>query len=166
MAFSDCYVGWPGSCHDARVLRNSKLYQSATALCNPEYYIIGDPAYPIRPWLMVSYKENGHLTESHRRFNKALSKMLVVIEQAFSLLKGRFRRLKFLDIQDMKEVNETVMMCCILHNMLVNEGNIEEFLEPVIMEESSQFGSDDVDDTSAKAEGEDKREWLRNYLMQ
>lgn len=166
MAFSDCYVGWPGSCHDARVLRNSKLYQNVDTLFNPEFYIIGDPAYPIRSWLMVAYKENGRLTPSHRLFNKSLSKTRVVIEQAFSLLKGRFRRLKFLDIRDMKELNETVMMCCILHNVLLHEGNFEEFFDPTGEDSTNQVEGDDADELHAKAEGENKREWLRNYISQ
>ena len=33
LMFRDIVVGWPGSCHDAKVLRNSKLWEDAPNLC-------------------------------------------------------------------------------------------------------------------------------------
>jgi hypothetical protein len=95
--------------------------------------------------------------------------MRVVIEQSFALLKGRFRRLKLLDIRNMKELNETVMMCCILHNILLVEGNFEFFTDQSPSEEDANSLEESEQDANAdqndKAEGEEKREWLRNYLQ-
>ena len=36
--FTDLYIGWPGSVHDARVLSNSAVYQK----CNNGEYLKGD----------------------------------------------------------------------------------------------------------------------------
>jgi hypothetical protein len=64
--FTDIYVGWPGSVNDARVWRNCPLYQKL--MQNPESlipstHLIGDKAYPLDTFLMVPFKDNGHLTE-------------------------------------------------------------------------------------------------------
>jgi len=44
---------------------------------------------------MVPYKDNGHLTQNQKNFNKILSSSRVVVEQAFGKLIGRFRKLKY-----------------------------------------------------------------------
>ena len=72
--FIDIYVGWLGSVHDARVVTNSKLFQEAeagTLLPNTTKSIngidapllfLGVSAYPMLPWLMKPYTDNGLLT--------------------------------------------------------------------------------------------------------
>ncbi|KAF2893940.1 hypothetical protein ILUMI_12229 [Ignelater luminosus] len=60
-------------------------------------HIIGDKAYPLATYLMVPYKDNGNLTPREKNFNLMLSKSRAVIENAYALLKGRFRRLKYIE---------------------------------------------------------------------
>ena len=79
--FMDVYVGWPGRVHDARVFSNSSLYkrgQAGTLLphCRKSLsgsdvplVILGDPAYPLLPWLMKAYPNNGHLSCEQKKFN-------------------------------------------------------------------------------------------------
>ncbi|KAJ8928588.1 hypothetical protein NQ314_018835 [Rhamnusium bicolor] len=62
LLFSDVDVRWPGSVHDARVFRTSENYPFDSALCEPDYYILGDAAYPCKNWVMTPYTNNGHLT--------------------------------------------------------------------------------------------------------
>jgi hypothetical protein len=47
MMFTHILTGYLGSCHDARILRNSDLWQNGQILCG-ENHIIADAAYPIR----------------------------------------------------------------------------------------------------------------------
>ena len=39
----------------------------------------------------------------------------MVIERTFGALKGRFRRLKYVDIQDIEKIVKVVISCCVLH---------------------------------------------------
>ena len=68
------YVGWPDSVHDARVFKNSDLYRkSQNSSLDPTtgkmingvkvpLVVLGDPAYPLLPWLMNLYTDSGRLT--------------------------------------------------------------------------------------------------------
>ena len=98
MKFTDVYCGWPGAVHDARVLRNSPLFEDAEArtddLFPGQTYIIGDPAYLLKTWLLTGFKENGHITAQQIRFTHLLSSKRMILERSISLLKGRFRKLK------------------------------------------------------------------------
>ena len=87
--FMDVYVGWPGSVYDARVLANSRLYQKCESgtflpawqqtLCgtNIPLLILGDPAYPLKVWLMKPFSDIG-LTRAQKKFNYQLSRSRAV----------------------------------------------------------------------------------------
>jgi hypothetical protein len=88
----DINVGWPGRVHDAKVLRNSTLWETGFEKCaNGVYHILSDAAYPLKQWLLTPYRDNGHLNHQQLRYNLQLSSKRHVIERAFALLKGRFR---------------------------------------------------------------------------
>lgn len=99
LKFIDCFSGWPGSSHDARVFRCSKigekLLTQPCVILPSGCHILGDGAYPLTSTLMVPFKDNGHLSDIQLKFNKCLSSSRVVIEQAFGKLIGRFRKLKY-----------------------------------------------------------------------
>ena len=149
--FTDIYVGWPGRVHDARVFANSSLYSRGqqNTLFTPNtsvslsgadvpLVLLGDPAYPLLPWLMKAYVNNGHLTTQKKLFNYRLSKARVVVEHTYGRLKGRWRcLLKRLDI-DVGDVSQVVTACCVLHNICEAKGELfnDDWTEGV-----------DVDDT-------------------
>lgn len=128
-------TGYPGSMHDARVLRLSELYDAAeneNVLMEPTVdingttvrpLIVGDSAYPLTTWLLRPMKDNGALDQHQRHFNKELSKARVVSEHAFGLTKNRWRILqKRLDDQS-DRVPDTIFACCVLHNICILRGD-------------------------------------------
>lgn len=79
---------------------------------------------------MVPYKDNGHLTASQRTYNFKHSSTRQVIERAFGLLKGRWRKLFYLDMLCQKKIVSVIIAACVLHNFcLMLEGNYEEFID-------------------------------------
>lgn len=137
--FTDICVGWPGKTHDARVFRNSQLYRKGMennlftsftrTISDAEVpvVILGDPAYPLLPWLMKPYP--GHsLSRQKNTFNFKQSSTRMAIEIAFGRLKGRWRcLLKRLDNR-MVNIPTIVAACCVLHNFCeLNKDTNDEF---------------------------------------
>ncbi|XP_069793215.1 uncharacterized protein [Narcine bancroftii] len=139
--FTDVYVGWPGRTPDAKVLANSPLYRKAEDADGYLFphevsmnvdgveipaHLVGDPAYPLRNWLMKGFTDHQDLNQQKSKFNSRLSSALIVVENAFGRLKGRWRRLsKRLHIST-AFVSDVVIACCILHNIC--EINKDHFL--------------------------------------
>ena len=95
-----------------------------------DYHIIVDGAYPFRRWLLTPYRDNGHLNEQEKRYNRYLSSCRVVVERSFAVLKGRFRRLQCLDTCFVETAVEVITVCCIIHNIcMLNNEEIEEFID-------------------------------------
>ncbi|PIK40731.1 putative nuclease HARBI1 [Apostichopus japonicus] len=142
--FIDVNVGWPGQVHDARILSNSCIFRKAEAgtllpnLCRTiqgqevPIVILGDPAYPLLPWLMKGFSDTGRLTEGQKLFNYRLSRARMVVENAFGRLKGRWRCLMKRNDTSMESLPTQVIACCILHNLCesrrdhVNDNWLEE----------------------------------------
>ena len=101
--FLDVSTGFPGSIHDACIFRLSKLQREIAqgnwlngpskqvGGCEVGPLLVGDSAYPLSTWLMKPFKQTRTLTESQLWYNCALSQARVVIEQAYGILKGRWR---------------------------------------------------------------------------
>ncbi|KAJ4941956.1 hypothetical protein JOQ06_011827 [Pogonophryne albipinna] len=90
--FLQTFVGFPGSVHDTRVLKNSTLYKEAL-YPPPGYFIVGDGGYPciVHPiTVVIPYREplQGRVQS---RFNGCHAKACSIIERAFGILKGQWR---------------------------------------------------------------------------
>ena len=77
-------------------------------------------------WLMVPYRDNGHLTRQQIRFNEALSSQRQVIERAIGLLKGRWRKLQYLNLLSVKHMTIFIMAACVLHNFCLINDDFDE----------------------------------------
>ena len=105
--FTHAYVGWPGSRTDAHILKHSKLWRRTRELFPAGHYLIGDSGYPLLNWLVTPFTKVQVLADATKgdfNFNHASSR--VVVEQAFGLLKSRFRILKTgLTLHDLRNVS-------------------------------------------------------------
>jgi hypothetical protein len=140
--FIHCYVGQAGSVHDALVFKRSDFYQkmiSGTYKFVPGSHILGDNAYPISMQVMTPYPRT-NATQRQKNFNKKLSSCRVKIEQAFGLLRGRFRRLKYMDNARVELVSVMVLAACVLHNLCILE-NDWEWVNPDMPEKRKRVNS-------------------------
>ena len=62
---------------------------------------------------MPPFKDNRNLTNQQKRYNLIHSSTRMVIERVFSLLKGRFRRLKYLDTIKIDEILTIIIVACV-----------------------------------------------------
>lgn len=85
---------------------------------------------------MTPYREVGELSSSDLNFNYKLSKSRVVIENAFGLLKQRFRQLVRLYLHHVDSMSKFVISCCVLHNLCI-------------------YAKDPLDDTEIHLEGDE-----------
>lgn len=119
MKFLDISVGWAGSMHDARIFRLSALGQKLDEEGLHPFHILGDSAYPLKSYLIVPFRDNGHLSANEKQFNLIHSASRCIVERAFALLKGKFRRLKYLDMDNMSLVSDVITAACVLHNFIL-----------------------------------------------
>lgn len=131
--FRDISIKYPGSSHDALVFKNSFIFRNNPRLIPQNTVningmaissmLIGDPAYPLLPWLIKGYSPPRSPEESS--FNTYISSARIVVENAFGRLKGRFRCLtKRLDVHH-SFIPTLVGACCVLHNLV--ERNNEHY---------------------------------------
>jgi hypothetical protein len=94
MPFLDIFVGWPGSVHDSRVLKNSPLFDrkenNQAAMFPKNTHLLGDSAYGLSTWLSTPFKDHGNSTQTQRRYNYVHSSTRMAIERTFGTLKGCF----------------------------------------------------------------------------
>ena len=161
LRFTHVVAGYVGSCHDARVLKKSDLWENGPQQCG-EAHLLGDAAYPLRTWLITPYRDNGHLTRRQRHFNTMLSITRVTVERAFGLYKGRFRRLQYVDTHKIETAVDLIIVCCILHNIcILNDDQMVDFFEEnqeAIPEARHQH------EAIANAAGNAKRDYIADNL--
>lgn len=87
--------------------------------------------FVLNRWLLTPFKNNGHLTAGQLHYNEKHAGTRQVIERAFGLLKGRWRRLKCLEMEDIEEMSHVATAACVLHNfcLFADQGDIEQFLD-------------------------------------
>ena len=136
LKFLHVSVVYPGSIHDARVLRLSELFdlgnnqqilESPSRVINGTEVpplIVGDSAYPLLKWLIKPYADRRRLSPEERKFNIKLSAMRSVVERAFGMLKLRWRLVYKKVEQKTRTLKKTVIAACILHNICVDHGHL------------------------------------------
>ncbi|KAJ8909428.1 hypothetical protein NQ315_016450 [Exocentrus adspersus] len=112
MKFYYVSANWPGSVHDARVLRNSSLCRRMENgwRPHPNAVILGDSAYPLKEWLIPPTYEDA-LNPAQTAFNRAHKRTRRIIENAFGILKEKFPCLNHLRVNPVFAGN--IFKCCV-----------------------------------------------------
>lgn len=165
--FIDITCGEPGSLHDSRVLRRSKLYHNVQENYEEMFpnhtFLIGDSAYPASQWIVPSFRSHELVSEHHERFNKMHSNTRIVVENAFGLLKNRFRRLlHFTEQTDLNNVTNIVVSACILHNVCILMDDINDLPD---VHENALIIPEDTETLSYIGVGSSRRDILFNELL-
>ena len=124
----DVVVKWPGSVHDARMFANSTLNQMLRNEVIPSckrhildgedpipIFLLGDPAYPLMPYIMKEYAAGGP-TPREQYFGYKLCSVCNVIECAFGRLKARFSCLKRAMDINIDDLPMVIYACFVLNN--------------------------------------------------
>ena len=135
MIITDAFCRYPGRCHDARVFRNSPIYDEVSVNRDNFFpgnsHLIGDSVYPLLTWLLAPFKNFGNLTRRQRSYNYKHSSTRMAVEHCFGTLKGQFRRLQLQLDADVSVIPVIVLTTCILHNLaILNHEEIGDWLLP------------------------------------
>ena len=147
------YSGWPGSTHDNRVLRCSKLFKNRADYFEPMEYLLGDSAYSDSAIMVQSFKKarnEGMLPRDKELFNSHLARVRIKSEHCIGMLKGRFPCLRGMNTfikhggKEVKEVVDILASCAVLHNLLLDYDDIipQEWYEEL----EGQLDTDVVDE--------------------
>ncbi|RUS84009.1 hypothetical protein EGW08_008231 [Elysia chlorotica] len=113
----------PGSVHDARILRESALFEAFERPQKPiDGIILGDSGYMIREWLLTPFP---HVqTAPQEQYNYAHSATRTTIERCIGVLKRRFHCLHTELRLAPRRVCKIVSVCMMLHNFAIRHGNV------------------------------------------
>ena len=167
--FLDFSAGFPGSLHDARVLRNSTLYRCAecdevlnnptagVGRCEIQPYLVEDSGYPLGPWLQKPFPEATR-DWGEIAFNRELTAARVSVECAFGVLKSRCGILGKRFDSKVNFAVKTAIACAVLHNFCIQ--NSDDWDERD--EDDHDDGEDD--DMNVMQDGDNIREVLKEYI--
>lgn len=158
LQFIDIYAGWPGSVHETRVFRNSPIGKFlANGNLPPEFHLLGGSAYDLTTYCMVPYQDCDNLTQVQGKYNKIHTSAHLCMKRAFSLLKGKFRRLKALDMRSLDAIPVVIAAACVLHNLILTVEGIDE----ADMDDGEE-SDDNTDCESSKAiQNEESPAWKK-----
>lgn len=128
LRFTNAVIKWPGGTHDSYILRQSSVWEYMEQNAGMGY-ILGDSAYPLRPWLLTPL--SSPCSESERKYNRCFTSTRVRIENAFGMLKRRFHLLHVENRRKPANVVKDIAACMVLHNLAI-EYNMPDFPEEML----------------------------------
>lgn len=164
--FLDIHCGEPGSLHDARVLRRSPFFSDVIANQNVIFpnntFIIGDSAYPNNSWIVPPFRDTGRLTDQQKHFNFIHSSTRIVVENAFGLLRVRFRRVMHFMEQKNNHLAINLIVCaCVLHNICIIQNDHLSNDNENFLNNNEYIGNEDANANDPNC----RRDQLFNHLL-
>uniref|UniRef100_A0A803K734 Putative nuclease HARBI1 n=2 Tax=Xenopus tropicalis TaxID=8364 RepID=A0A803K734_XENTR len=149
MKIIDVVAKFPGSTEDSYILSQSGLHQRFE---NGEFgsgWLLGDSMYGLKPWLMTPV--SNPKTRAEKKYNHAHSATRSIIDRTFGMLKTRFGCLdksKGVLLYSPEKVCKIFFVCCILHNIAMNESDYIEVNEEYAQHEEINMEpfEDDTDE--------------------
>lgn len=87
---------------------------------NVPYVLVGDEAFPLKPYLMRPYPRVAGLDYPKKVFNYRLSRARRVVENAFGILANRWRILRRPFKATLENTSVVIAACVVLHNFLMS----------------------------------------------
>lgn len=112
--FTSIDAQWPGSVHDSRIWRLSRI----CSLINENEagaVLLADEGYGLTPWIITPFRNPQ--TDMEKKFNKLLTKERVLIERMFGQLKRRFPFLSSRVRLSTNRIPRMILACFVLHNI-------------------------------------------------
>ncbi|KAM4597725.1 uncharacterized protein ACJ7VT_021319 [Polymixia lowei] len=125
-------------------------------LMPPGSCLVARPGYPLTAQILTPHVVSQGPRED--LYNKTLEVHLNVLDQAVANLKGRFQRLRYLDMGNYERARVVVLSACILHNALLDMGQV---VEGGVDEEEAGVLEVEVE---VEQEGLNKREAISDLL--
>lgn len=95
------------------------LCENGTSL---PHVLLGDDAFPLRPFLMKPYKGN-FPPKAHRAFNYRLSRGRMTVENSFGILAARWRIFHAVIEADLSTAKTIIHASVMLHNFLTSKSD-------------------------------------------
>lgn len=175
--YTDVFLGYPGSVHDARVFRNSDVYANANALYykdeGEDFHVLGDSAYPATTFCLTPFRRSAAQTPEHRRYSYRLSQLRMTIEVAFGRTKSWFRILNHVDRRSKKKLIDVIAACFVLHNFKIlhdglsqedMEGSEEDEQQAEVEQAAAELAYENAPDIIAHAVLEDGKQKRNRYI--
>lgn len=158
----DIVARWPGSTHDATILRNSRIYSRFEANEFRNAVVVADSGYPCKRWIMTPLSKVN--TPSEALYNESQIRTRNCVERSYGVWKRRFPVLSLGIRMNVKEVQSIIVATAVLHNIcnFKNDRNAP----PVESDEVNAMIDMDVPVPSIAITNENiyRREIIRNHF--
>lgn len=122
-------AGMPGNVHDSTILQAANIWPLLQSICELKTTLIGtvrvpalllvDSAFPFRTYLMKRFTQ-ASLSLAQRKFNKLHAQSRIVVENAFGILKMKYRELFRTSERAPENVKYSVLASIVLHNLTID----------------------------------------------